>query len=913
MVRRLLFLMILLLLSGTAFLAWRAQATTHRARAAAHLQPLSSPKQQATHRLSATAATARKLAAPQVMPPAMTGCTTPSFAPATNFAAGDGAFSVTVGDFNGDGRLDLAIADANSNNVSVLLGNGLGGFGAPTNFAAGNGPRSVAVGDFNGDGRLDLAVANGFSDNVSILLGNGMGGFGAPTNFAAGDGPYSVTTGDFNGDGRLDLAVANVTSDNVSVLLGNGMGGFGAPTNFAAGDGPVSVTTGDFNGDGRLDLAVANQNSDNVSVLLNNCTSNSPPTITPVAVARTEGAPASNSQIATVTDTEDALNTLQIQISSDGMTFSNTATLNGVTVTLTDSNAGATGTNPNALGQVFADVVAACAATNATFTLKVTDSGGLMDTKPFMVTVNPQPTPSISITDVTANEGNAGTTAFTFKVNLSMANTCRIITVQYATADGTATLADNDYQTNAGTLTFNPGETQKMVMVLVNGDLNVEPNETFFVNLSNPVNATIADNQGQGTITNDDLPPFTSLLTDPFVCNGLGSVVTVTTKLTNPNNTPQAATINVTLPPQLTVVAGSCTTTNGTCTTTPPNQVAYMGTLAAGETVTIQYQARVADGTPDGTVITISSTGTVNGVATNSVAMGTVSCPTGRVRVSDQKPGSVLVFPFYTSRAATKSDTRLQLSNIGAAQTYLHVFLLDGATCQPSDFFVCLTPNASLAFKASEYDPEVTGWVLAVAVDAQGIPIRNNALIGNAFVNDGEYVDNYGAESFGASSTSVAQVVNNTAILRFDGGGYDPVPNQFAVEIQSPLDSVGQKIVTVGLQGDLTASQLRGAGQIGTGTVINGNEKPIASFVNFLLGNCQATALITFNQPRVPSGMNGVIPKGQVGTMQFRIGGGVGLLMSPRTSANRWSGIRTLHKVGSTFTTLTIPVFVPVC
>ena len=137
---------------------------------------------------------------------------------------------------------------------------------------------SVTTGDFNADGKLDLATANFNSDNVSVLLGNGLGGFAAAVNFGVGDGPFSVTTGDFNADGKLDLATANSGSDNVSVLLGDGLGGFAAAVNFGVGDGPHSVTTGDFNADGKLDLATANFGSDNVSVLLNDCTANTAPT-----------------------------------------------------------------------------------------------------------------------------------------------------------------------------------------------------------------------------------------------------------------------------------------------------------------------------------------------------------------------------------------------------------------------------------------------------------------------------------------------------------------------------------------------------------------------------------------------------------------------------------------------------------
>jgi hypothetical protein len=179
-----------------------------------------------------------------------------------------------VGDFNGDNTLDLAVANASSNTVSILLGTGTGSFGAKTDFGTGSNPGSVAVGDFNGDGKLDLAVANGnFGATVSILLGTGTGSFGAKTDFGTGTGPYSVAMGDFNGDGRLDLAVANYVDGSVSILLGTGTGSFGPKTDFGTGNNPVSVAAGDFNADGKLDLAVANFNSATVSILLNTTSS----------------------------------------------------------------------------------------------------------------------------------------------------------------------------------------------------------------------------------------------------------------------------------------------------------------------------------------------------------------------------------------------------------------------------------------------------------------------------------------------------------------------------------------------------------------------------------------------------------------------------------------------------------------
>src|SRR5439155_11712453 len=155
------------------------------------------------------------------------------------------------------------VANNFANTVSVPLGNGDGSFGAKTDFGTGSGPNSVAIGDLNGDGKPDLAVANGSSNTVSVLLGNGNGSFGARTDYGTGSAPRSVAIGDLNGDGKPDLAVANTGSypgydGTVSVLLGNGNGSFGAKTNFGTGSKPFSVAIGDVNGDGRPDLAVAN-------------------------------------------------------------------------------------------------------------------------------------------------------------------------------------------------------------------------------------------------------------------------------------------------------------------------------------------------------------------------------------------------------------------------------------------------------------------------------------------------------------------------------------------------------------------------------------------------------------------------------------------------------------------------------
>lgn len=188
---------------------------------------------------------------------------------ATSFTAGTNPYSLVAGDFNNDLKKDLVVVNSGSGNLSILLGNGMGSFGAPANFIAGSNPIGAAAADLNNDGKLDLAVANFggfFAGTVSVLLGNGMGGFSAPAAFSARTQPSAVAIADFNGDTKLDLAVTNFGSDNVTILLGTGTGSFVFSNNVSVGVGPVAITVADYNADTKLDIAVANYNQNTYSV-----------------------------------------------------------------------------------------------------------------------------------------------------------------------------------------------------------------------------------------------------------------------------------------------------------------------------------------------------------------------------------------------------------------------------------------------------------------------------------------------------------------------------------------------------------------------------------------------------------------------------------------------------------------------
>jgi hypothetical protein len=205
--------------------------------------------------------------------PAVTTFTAPIL-----YAAGPWPYQMAVGDFNGDGKSDIAIAEQNGQNaVDVMIGHGDGTFSAPVSYSAGRGTFYAAVGDFNGDGIQDLAVPNRTDGTISIFLGRGDGTFQPQVAYAAGVTPTRLAVGDFNHDGYLDIVVNNDSSTTFATLLGNGNGSFRAPITHASGataskpSGDAStLAVGDFNRDGNLDVVALNSSDNTVSVMMGN-------------------------------------------------------------------------------------------------------------------------------------------------------------------------------------------------------------------------------------------------------------------------------------------------------------------------------------------------------------------------------------------------------------------------------------------------------------------------------------------------------------------------------------------------------------------------------------------------------------------------------------------------------------------
>jgi hypothetical protein len=316
----------------------------------------------------------------------------------------------------------------------------------------------------------------------------------------------------------------------------------------------------------------------------------------------------------------------------------------------------------------------------------------------------------------------------------------------------------------------------------------------------------------------------------------------------------------------------------------------------------------------------------------NSLSPFAIGMLTGPpVAVSDQKAGSVLVFPYYTSAADgsfSKSDTLITISNVcnGAATQangapnyqFLHVFFINGQNCSPADTFVCLTPNGSIQIKASDYDPTLTGYLVAVAVDEQGRPTQNNCFIGSAFVRDDAngVVDSYGAEAFWKlASGSISAGVGSNATISLDGAAYDAAPVQFSAQVQDPAVA-DELIVLASVSGNL-GTALAATSQTGAGVLYRADEAP-ASFQPQIGAGCFSVTAVDKSKIRVVPGNLDTFLKDSYGYLKFNVSSpAVGLLISKQGPANqgvnRFSGIRALHKTAVGGATLVAPCFPPFC
>ena len=195
-----------------------------------------------------------------------------TFRDTTSTNGGSLPYSLCVADFNNDAHQDMAVTNPGVNAISVLRNMGIGRFddSGVVSYPVGTSPNDVIAGDFNSDGKIDLAVANSGSSSISVLIDTGSGRFSAAVSYTVGTHPNAIRSADFDRDGKLDLAVTHAGTTRLSILRGNGNGTFVATVNDAETGGPTAICVGDFDGDSGPDLAVTNYDSNYVAILKNN-------------------------------------------------------------------------------------------------------------------------------------------------------------------------------------------------------------------------------------------------------------------------------------------------------------------------------------------------------------------------------------------------------------------------------------------------------------------------------------------------------------------------------------------------------------------------------------------------------------------------------------------------------------------
>ncbi|HEU4713142.1 MAG TPA: FG-GAP-like repeat-containing protein [Pyrinomonadaceae bacterium] len=456
---------------------------------------------------------------------------------------------VDTGDFNADGKLDIAVVRSGSNTINILLGNGTGGFTPSSNAPTLVTPVAVIVKDLNNDGKPDVVATSsgalGFQRQayVTVLLNQGGALFSAPVNYPTGDAGGTIGAGDFNNDNHPDLVVTSgfitvgSTLDGVAVLTNDGTGQFNSWITFPSGQQSGDVGVADFNTDGEDDVVFTQPSGSTVALFLNNFTASQPClNIDDAGVTETD----SGTINATFTVTLSAASAQTVKVNyfttpafiapgnsaaTKGTDFEN----NPDTITFLPGETSKTINIPvkgdliDEIDQFF--LVALTTPVNAF----ITDGKGIGT-----IVDNDAPA-TISINDASAPEGPQPQNVATFNVTLNGPSE-KDITVDFGFTPGTAT-PNVDYPNFTGTLQFPAGQTSRTIQIQMINDNVFEPAETFFVNLSNPTNATIADGQGQGTITNDDPQPTISV-GNGFIQEGAQGTTgnaSVTVLLSNPS------------------------------------------------------------------------------------------------------------------------------------------------------------------------------------------------------------------------------------------------------------------------------------------------------------------------------------------------------------------------------------------
>jgi len=497
------------------------------------------------------------------------------------------------------------------------------------------------------------------------------------------------------------------------------------------------------------------------------------------------------------------------------------------------------------------------AETNETFTVNISNpqpaAGIVIDTPSATQTIaDDDSSASFAIGDVTAAEGNAGSSTFSFAVTKT-GSTGFTTSVNFATTDGTATVADGDYAPTSGTLSFLPGDTTKNVDVTVNGDTKHETGETFTVDLSGAVNASIADNQGVGTITNDDQVPD----------------ISVDDQVTAEGNSPTTPTMtfNVTLSnPSDQTVTVEYATNDGTATTTDGDYAAASGTVTfnPGQTAkTVDVTVNGDDTTEPDESLTLDLSNASNANILDDSGTGTITNddPIPDVSIDDQSitegnaGTSTLTFNVTLSHASSDTVSVDYTTTDGSATTADadYVAASGTVTFNPGQTTktVDVTVNGDLTHESDEtFTVDLSNASNAGVADASGQgTITNDDQVPDISIDDQSVTEGDAGTSTLTFNVTLSNPSDQTVAVDYtttDGtattadGDYDATANSVTfdpgqttktvdVTVNADLTHESDETFTVDLSNALNGNVLAGSG---TGTILDDDASPTISVAN---------------------------------------------------------------------------------
>ncbi|MGE0886656.1 MAG: beta strand repeat-containing protein [Blastocatellales bacterium] len=567
-------------------------------------------------------------------------------------------------------------------------------------------------------------------------------------------------------------------------------------------------------------------------------------------------------------------------------------------------------------------------------------NGGTGNTATATLTVGVPPTiaKAFGATDIALN----GTTSLTFNINNSNSLPLTGVAFTDSLPAGLVIATPSALSTSCGgVVTANAGASS---ISLTGGTIAASGSCVISLNVrgttpgpkNNTTSVITANETGPGLTSNTatvTVHPISISIADPAICLGTGGLVGVTATVTNAVNSSQPVNFTATLPAQLLALPGTCTVNTGTCNVVNAGTVNWSGTLASGQTVTIKYQAQVAETTPTGTQLCINSAAVFNGGTPVTVqACTTVNCPSvgpgilpaGNSPVSDQKGGSILIYNIYTSSATASNsqNTRINLTNTEPTRpAIVHLFLIDGSSCVVADSLLCLTPNQTTSFLTSDIDPGTTGFIIAVAVNSTGCPINFNYLVGDEYVKfSSGHEANLAAESVTAIAGGLTACNDNsvTAQINFDGVSYSPLPYVLsASSIPSRSDGNDTMLILNRIGGNLGIGVNRLDSLFG---IFYDDAERGVSF-SFLPGVCQFRSSINNNFPRTTPRFEQFVPPGRTGWFKLwqqnaaaMTGSLINFNPNAAASADAYNQGHNLHVLtNTTSASYIIPVFPPNC